>query len=112
MNKKGFIGVIIGLLVIIVIILLFAILIHYSLKSVAITTITISDKERISDGDSSYYLIFTENEVFKNQDSMLHGKFDSSDVYSNLKIGQTYNVKVNWYRVPFWSMYRNILEIK
>lgn len=112
MNKKGLIGIIFTLLVIIVIILLFAIPIHYSLKSVTITTITISDKERISDGDSSYYLIFTEDEVFKNTDSLLHGKWDSSDVYNKLKIGKTYTVKVNWYRNRFWSMYRNILEIK
>ena len=109
MNKKGFIGIIVIVLIVLAVIIVPIVL---SYKSVTVTTITITDKERITDGSNSYYLVFTENEVFKNSDSTLHWKFDSSDVYNKLKVGETYTVKVNWYRVPFWSMYRNILEIK
>lgn len=109
MKKKGIIGVIIIVLLVLAIITIPIIL---SYTSVTTTTITVTDKERINDGESSYYLVFTENEVFKNSDSMLQWKFDSSDVYNDLKIGKTYIVKVNWFRIPFLSAYRNILEIK
>ena len=108
MNKKGFVGAFIVLLVVLFVMACIIVPIVLSYKSVTEVTITIVDKERITDGRDSYYLVFTENEVFKNSDSTLHWKFDSSDVYNKLKVGETYTVKVNWYRVPFWSMYRNI----
>ncbi len=113
MNKKG--GIIIGSITIVVILLVIAakivpIILSYS--SVDIITITIKNKERISTSDDSYYLIFTEDEVFKNEDSTLHWKFDSSDVYNQLDIGETYKVKVNWYRIKVLSEYRNIISIE
>ena len=80
--------------------------------SVTTEVITIKNKERIAEDGDGKYLIFTKNEVFENTDSFLMWKFDSSDVYNNLEVGNTYTVKVNWYRIPFLSMYRNILEIK
>lgn len=110
MNKKGqelFWGI--GFLLF-VIFLIIGISLSYS--TVTETTITIKDKERISDGTSSYYLIFTNNEVFKNDDSIIQLKFDSSDIYNQLNVGGTYKVKVNWFRFPLTSSYRNILEIK
>ncbi len=86
--------------------------IFLTFNSVDYPTITIKDKERITEDDNSYYLIFTEEEVFKNTDALLFGKFDSSDVYNKLEIGKTYKVKVNWYRIPFLSAYRNIIKIE
>ena len=49
-------------------------------------TITVTDKERITEkdsdgGTSSKYLIFTDSETFENTDSTLFWKFNSSDVY-------------------------------
>lgn len=76
-------------------------------SSVDYKTIHINDKERI-EGD---YLIYTEDEVFKNTDSLLFMKFDSSDVYNKLKIDGRYRVKVYGFRIPFFSMYRNIVKI-
>ena len=95
MNKKGMIGILIGVVLVVIII---GLLVSLSFTSMEDETITIKDKERVTDGDSSYYLIFTEGEVFKNSDSFVHGKFDSSDIYNELDVGKTYAVEVNWFR--------------
>lgn len=75
-------------------------------------TITVTDKERIVTGSGSKYLVFTENEVFENIDSIIYAKFNSSDLQGKLKRGQTYTVKVYGWRIPFLSSYRNIVSIK
>ena len=74
-------------------------------------TIAVEDKERIVNRDASKYLIFTEEEVFENTDEWLYFKFNSSDIYGQLKEGRTYNVTVVGRRIPFFSSYRNILDI-
>lgn len=78
--------------------------------------IQVTDKEvKVqSSGESttSDYLVFTEGEVFENTDSWSFFKFNSSDIQGELKIGNTYRVKVAGWRVPFLSMYRNIIEIE
>lgn len=74
--------------------------------------IKVTDKERINELKSSKYLIFTETETFENSDTILYLKFDSSDVYSNLKQGEEYKVLVYGWRIPFLSMYRNIVRIE
>jgi hypothetical protein len=85
-------------------------------SSVKEVTITVSDKERIvesdGDGSSSKYLIFTENGTFENTDSFWFWKWNSSDFQGKLHVDSTYNVKVVGWRIPFLSMYPNIIEIK
>lgn len=80
-------------------------------------TITVTDKERITESGSSRYLIFGEDEngdikVFENTDIFIRGKWNSSDIYGNLKVGNTYNIVVVGYRVPFFSWYQNIVSYK
>lgn len=77
--------------------------------------LTVRDKERVTQtssegGVSSKYLVYTDGEVFENTDSLLNGKFDSSDVYGRLKRDQSYRCKVEGWRIPVFSMYRNILS--
>ena len=86
-----------------------------SYSSVEHSQITVKDKERVCEGgkvSECRYLVFTDQGVYENTDSFLHFKFGSSDVHNDLEVGKTYNVKTNWYRVPFFSMYQNILEIR
>ena len=89
---------------------------YYNYGTDEITTFTVTGKERIveSKGQSttSKYLVFTENETFENTDSLLHFKFDSSEVYGQLEEGETYSAKVYGFRVPFLSMYRNIVFVE
>lgn len=74
-------------------------------------TATITDKERVMTQEDSYYLIFTDNEVFRNSDNLLVLKFNSSDIQGAAKIGSTCQMSVYGFRVPFLSMYRNITDI-
>lgn len=79
--------------------------------------VTVTEKERIVSDDSSRYLIFAEDVqgnviVFENTDSLLRGKFDSSNMQGEIKEGETYVFTVIGYRVPFLSMYQNIISIE
>ena len=74
-------------------------------------TFTVSEKERIMSRNSSKYLVFTESEVFENSDSLMRWKWGSSDLYGELKEGATYKADVYGWRIPFLSMYRNIVSV-
>jgi len=73
---------------------------------------TIDKKESISTRKSHTYLIFTNMGVFENDDVFIRGKFNSSDFYNNLKEGKTYELTVVGMRIPFLSMYQNIIHYK
>lgn len=75
-------------------------------------TATVTDKVVKNDGKSSTYLIFTDKGVYENTDSLVNGKWDSSDVYSEIKIGKTYTFHVRGIRNHFMSWYPNILNVK
>ncbi|MGW0065363.1 hypothetical protein ACWDTT_36320 [Streptosporangium sandarakinum] len=75
----------------------------------------IRDKQRVCDGGSNgscRYLIWTDQGVHENTDSMLAGKWDSSDVQGALQIGRTYEVDVRGWRIPFLSSYPNITAVR
>lgn len=79
--------------------------------------VTITDKEVKKTDDTDKYLIYAEDlngntYVFENTDEFLRFKFDSSDMYGQIKEGETYKLTVIGYRVPFMSMYQNIIEIE
>jgi hypothetical protein len=79
-------------------------------------TITITDKERIYENDTSKYLIFGEDQygnvlVFENTDCLIRCKWNSSNIQGQLKEGHTYDITTVGYRVPIFSWYQNIIEI-
>lgn len=83
--------------------------------------ITVTDKERIYEGNgdssSSKYLVFCDDEngnsiVFENTDCFIRGKWNSSNIQGELKEGNTYRITVVGYRVPFLSMYQNIIGVE
>jgi len=73
------------------------------------TTITISKTERINDK----YLIFTDKGVYANVDDVRFLKFNSSDLYGKLSslINKPIIVEVVGFRIPFLSIYKNIIKI-
>ena len=84
-------------------------------------TITVTDKERIYEGSgdtsSSKYLVFGDDQngnslVFENTDCFIRGKWNSSNIQGQLKVGNTYKITVIGYRVPFLSWYQNIIKIE
>jgi hypothetical protein len=81
-----------------------------------VETIHVTDKERVCDSNSDgsrdcQYLIYTDEGTYKNVDSILNGKHNSSDLYGKLKRDHAYSVKVEGYRSGWQSEYPNIIEI-
>ena len=74
--------------------------------------VKVTDKQSVVSNNHNKYLIFTDKEVFENDDSILFGKFNSSDFFNEIKMGETYGFKVVGWRIPFLSAYRNIIEIR
>ena len=113
MKNKGCLELII-LVIVIVAIVLFSWVTNFNDTEYVVT---VTEKERVIDGDCSRYLVFTEDEqgeviVFENTDNILRGKFDSSNMQGEIKEGETYVFTVVGYRVPFLSMYQNIIEVE
>ena len=80
-------------------------------------TVTVTDKTVKNDGDDGKYLIFTEDKdgniaIFEITDSWIAGRFNSSDVYAAIKVGNTYTFTVGGSRNEFMSWYPNIYEYK
>lgn len=69
---------------------------------------TVDHRERTG-GDEGKYLIYTDEAgVLENTDSLWYLKFDSSDVYNQLREGGRYRCDVYGLRVPLFSWYPNI----
>ena len=84
------------------------------------SNVTVVDKARVSYGyvvlNTHKYLIYTMDaeggvRVFENTDTIFHQKFDSSDFYARIHIGDTYTFRVVGRRLPHFSRYKNIIEI-
>lgn len=75
-------------------------------------TFTVNHRERTG-GDSGKYLVYTNEEgVFQDTDAIWYLKYDSSDVYNQLREGGEYECEVYGWRVPFFSWYPNIKSCK
>jgi len=85
-----------------------ALAIKYS--TVHTDTYKITKTERVN----NEYLVFTDKEVLKNVDDFWFLKFNSSDVYGRLSdnIGSTVQLKVQGFRFPILSWYRNIIKVE
>lgn len=114
-KEKGFIGAviltIIGLGLFIVLPTWFYI--HFETNHHFIT-LTVNKSERVvdQDGKGSRYLIFTDKGVFENSDSLLNNKWNSSDLYNDIKVGKTYTCDLVGFRNGFFSTYENIIRCK
>jgi len=77
----------------------------------------VTDKQVKRSGEKDKYMVFTELpdksvRVFENTDSLLELKWNSSDIYAKMKIGETYKIKTYGWRVPFFSWYENIVTVE
>jgi hypothetical protein len=88
---------------------------HYAWAETLEITVTQSAiKSTPGTGDQKYLVWAThdgESEVFEVSDSWLWLAFNSSDRYGRLQLGKTLRVKVAGVRFPFWSWYRNIVDV-
>ncbi len=80
-------------------------------------TFIVTEKGIKNTKDNGLYLIYTkdkngETQVFCVRDTLLHWRWNSSDVYADIEVGKTYRFKTCGVRIPFFSMYPNILEME
>ena len=103
----------IGVAVLVIGLLLISPIIAYSTDELVV--FNVKDKERVvtGSGDSmtSKYLVYTDKGVYENTDTIWYWKWNSSDVYNDLEVGKTYQVKVYGFRIPFLSWYKNVVEV-
>lgn len=96
--------------IIVIIIILFGFLFFEPFLTETEEFITVINKEQWG-GETGKYFIFTENEVFVNEDNYYHGKENAKELYPKLKIGFTYKVKLVGLYIPSIPRFRNIIEI-
>lgn len=82
-----------------------------------IVTVTNLEIKRFSSEGKDTYLVFTwldngKVRVFKNTDSLIEFKFNSSDFQAKLELNKRYKFKVYGWRIPFLSKYENIIKIQ
>ncbi len=112
---KIFKSILIALLIIIIgVVIIKLASIEYSNKETI--QIEIKDKyiKRQGSGETAkdvYMIVDTNNNTYEITDLLFIGKFNSTDIYNRLDIGQVYIVEVTGVRNNFMSWYRNINKI-
>lgn len=80
-------------------------------------TVTVTDKQVKMMNGQDVYLIFTVRDdgsprVFKDVDSKIWFKWNSSDIYAQMQAGKRYRVKTAGWRWGIKSWYENILKVQ
>ena len=73
-------------------------------------TITVTNSVKFGD-EPGRYLIFTEDEVFEDEDNYYHDKTNAAEVFKTLQKGRTYKVKVVSFYLPLIPHFRNIIDV-
>lgn len=75
-------------------------------------TCTVEEKDRAknSDGGSDMRLYTKECGVLQVGDALPRGHYDSADVYADIDEGKTYEFTTVGWRIPFLSMFPNVIE--
>ncbi len=71
-----------------------------------VTTKRVSDHGRARD----IYLVFTDDQTYKNVDSLAYLKFNSSDIQGRLIMTGRFRIDYYGFRVPVLSKYKNIIK--
>lgn len=110
MKNRWFVNVFICLLFILIILLVVFLGCGESINkaiNMRIETVTVTDKMV----KEERYLIYSENTTYQISDSLLLWRWNSSDLYGQIMVGETYEIRVAGYRIPFLSWYPNIYEV-
>ena len=89
--------------------------IWYTHGTLETRTETIQHKERVCSGGRSgdcFWIVFTDLGEYQNSDSLLHLKFNSTTLQRELPLGEEITFITYGRRVPFFSMYPNIVKIQ
>lgn len=110
-------GCVVGVVIAVVAAIILCVMIFGSYYDRQDTTVTVTGKERVCDssGDSGTtcrYLIFTDETTFAVEDSIVIGRFDSSDFYGQIRVCHRYDITYYGWRQGFFSLYPNIEEME
>jgi len=72
--------------------------------------IKVINKERWT-GEKGRYFIFSDKEVFLNENNYYHNKSNADELYPLFNRGDSYRVKVVGLYIPFMPRFRNIVNI-
>lgn len=115
-NEKGVIGIVISIIIGAIIIGLIGVVVYFATveyQNEETIEITVKDKYIKRSGDSDIYLIASEEgETYKITDLLFKGKFNSTDLYNELTIGEKYKITITGIRLQYFSMYKNINKIE
>jgi hypothetical protein len=82
---------------------------YYSDESVVIK---VTGKEAVPVEGGHEYRVYTEDETYVMKDSLVKGRFRTSNEYSKIKDGGTYTCTKFGVRVPLFSMFENIRDCR
>ena len=76
-------------------------------------TITVADKyvKARNESEDIYIVVDSNGDAYEISDLLLLGKFNSTDIYNQMKIGEEYDVETTGYRIRIFSMYPNINKV-
>ena len=77
-----------------------------------IERVTIHEKYTKRVGNLDKHYVSTDKGVFEIGNSVIHGQFNSSDVYGLISPGRCYSFQVYGFRSDLASSYPTILEVK
>ncbi len=75
---------------------------------------TVNKAERVVDrgGKDARYLVYTDKGTYEITDSLVNGRFNSSDLYGSIVAGKKYSCDAIGFRAGFVSAYENLLSCK
>lgn len=115
-SEKGLMEVILGFAVAAIIIAVIGGAIYFSTveyQNEETIEITVKDKYIKRNGEHDLYLVVSSNgDTYKIEDLLWKGKFNSTDLYNQLDIGNKYEITVTGIRLQYFSMYKNINKIE
>lgn len=98
-------------IIILLCVLIFGFVFFEPIFTEEVIDIKVTNKE-VWSGEKKKYFIFSEKEVFLNEDNYYHNnKSNADEIYRLFQAGNTYRVKVVGLYIPFLPRFRNILTI-
>ena len=97
---------------------------NYEVPSVQEKIITVSDyqiKPNVGKNENGFIvvdsaddllLVTTDGECFLNEENFWFSKFNTRDLFNELKVNGTYKIKYYGWREPFYSTFPNILSVE